>query len=87
MTVEFLMNVTPSETRVALIEGGVLQEMHIERATTESIVGNVYKGKVVRVLSGMQAAFVDLGLDKTAFLHVNDIVVYKDTILTMENKF
>ena len=70
---EILINVTPRETRVAVIENGVLQELHIERTLSRGIVGNVYKGKVVRVLPGMQAAFVDIGLDKNGFLHAADI--------------
>ena len=78
MSIELLMNITPSETRVALVEGGVLQELHIERAVTKSVVSNVYKGKILRVLSGMQAAFVDIGLEKSAFLHINDIAQYED---------
>lgn len=74
MSAELLLNVTPSETRVAMIEGGILQEIHIEREAKRGIVGNIYKGKVSRVLPGMQAAFVDIGLDKAAFLHASDIV-------------
>lgn len=74
MSSELLINVTPSETRVALIENGVLQEVHIERQAKRGIVGNIYVGKVSRVLPGMQAAFVDIGLDKAAFLHASDIV-------------
>ena len=74
MSVELLMNITPTETRVALIEGGVLQELHIERQASKGIAGNIYKGKVTRVLPGMQAAFVDIGLDKAAFLHASDMV-------------
>jgi len=70
---EILINVTPRETRVAVIENGVLQELHIERALSRGIVGNIFKGKVVRVLPGMQAAFVDIGLDKNGFLHAADI--------------
>jgi ribonuclease G len=70
---ELLINVTPSETRVALIENGVLQEVHIEREAKRGLVGNVYLGKVIRVLPGMQAAFVDINLDKAAFLHASDI--------------
>lgn len=73
MSVELLINVTPSETRVALIENGSLQEVHIERQGKRGIVGNVYLGKIIRVLPGMQAAFVDIGLDKAAFLHASDI--------------
>jgi ribonuclease G len=67
-----LINATPEETRVALIENQALAEIHIERARDRGIVGNIYKGKVVRVLPGMQAAFVDIGLTKAGFLHVSD---------------
>lgn len=70
---ELLINVTPSETRVALIENGVLQEVHVEREAKRGLVGNIYLGKVIRVLPGMQAAFVDINLDKAAFLHASDI--------------
>ncbi len=73
MSEEILINVTPQETRVALVENGVLQELHIERARSRGIVGNVYKGKVARTLPGMQAAFVDIGLERAAFLHVADV--------------
>ena len=72
MSEEILINVTPQETRVAVVENGVLQEVHIERTQSRGIVGNIYKGKIVRILPGMQAAFVDIGLDRTAFLHAND---------------
>lgn len=72
MTSEILMNVTPMETRVAEIENGILQEIHIERSAKLGIVGNIYRGKVVRVLPGMQAAFVEIGLGKAAFIHAND---------------
>lgn len=75
MSEEILVNVTPQETRVAIIENGVLQEVHIERIRTRGIVGNIYKGKVVRILPGMQAAFVDIGLERTAFLHVVDVLL------------
>ncbi|VAX11888.1 Ribonuclease G [hydrothermal vent metagenome] len=74
MSEELLINVTPQETRVAYVENGVLQEVHIERALRRGLVGNVYKGKVCRVLPGMQAAFLDVGLARTAFLHVSDIL-------------
>ena len=70
---EILINVTPRETRVAVVENGTLQELHLERTLSRGIVGNIYKGKVVRVLPGMQAAFVDIGLDKNGFLHAGDI--------------
>jgi ribonuclease G len=71
---EILVNVTPQETRVALVENGVLQEVYIERSSSRGIVGNIYKGKVVRILPGMQAAFVEIGLDRTAFLHAADVL-------------
>ncbi|BBN80287.1 ribonuclease G [Pseudoalteromonas sp. A25] len=74
MSSELLINVTPSESRVALIENGVLQEVQVERIGNLGIVGNIYLGKVSRVLPGMQAAFVDIGLEKAAFLHASDIV-------------
>lgn len=73
MTAELLINVTPSETRVAVIENGSLQEVHIEREAKRGIVGNIYLGKIIRVLPGMQAAFVDINLEKAAFLHASDI--------------
>jgi ribonuclease G len=73
MSGELLINVTPSETRVALIENGVLQEVHVERESRRGLVGNIYLGKVIRVLPGMQAAFIDINLEKAAFLHASDI--------------
>lgn len=73
MSEEILINVTPSETRVAVVENGVLQEVHIERAGKRGLVGNIYKGRVCRILPGMQAAFVDIGLERAAFLHASDI--------------
>lgn len=73
MSEEILINVTPSETRVAVVENGVLQEVHIERTSKRGLVGNIYKGKVGRVLPGMQAAFIDIGLERAAFLHASDI--------------
>ncbi len=78
MSVELLINVTPSETRVAAVENGMLQELHVERESTTGIVGNIYLGKVSRVLPGMQAAFVDIGMEKAAFLHASDIIAYDD---------
>ena len=74
MSEEILVNVTPRETRVAVVENGMLQELHIERGWRRGVVGNIYKGKVQRVMPGMQAAFVDIGLERTAFLHANDVV-------------
>src|SRR6187431_3633044 len=73
MSEEIVINVTPQETRVAVIEHGVTQELHIERTSARGLVGNVYMGKVVRVLPGMQSAFVDIAGDRAAFLHVADI--------------
>ena len=73
MTIELLVNVTPQETRVAVLENGMLQEVFIERARRRGLVGNIYKGVVSRVLPGMQAAFVDIGLERAAFLHASDI--------------
>ncbi len=74
MTEEILINVTPVETRVALVENGMLQEAYVERSTRRGIVGNIFKGKVVRVLPGMEAAFVDIGLERAAFIHVSDVM-------------
>ena len=71
---EILINVTPREVRAALLENGVLQEVYIERAARRGLISNIYKGRVSRVLPGMQAAFVDIGLERTAFLHASDIV-------------
>jgi ribonuclease G len=70
---EILINVTPREVRAALLENGILQEVTIERAARRGLISNIYKGKVSRVLPGMQAAFVDVGLERTAFLHASDI--------------
>ena len=74
MTEEILVNVTPRETRVAVVENGMLQELHIERGWRRGVVGNIYKGRVQRIMPGMQAAFVDIGLERAAFLHAGDIV-------------
>lgn len=73
MSEEILINVTPSETRVAVVENGVAQELYIERSSRRGWVGSVYKGQVNRILPGMQAAFVDIGLERAAFLHASDI--------------
>ncbi|BCO31561.1 axial filament protein [Thiohalobacter sp. COW1] len=73
MSEEILINVTPQETRVAMVENGVLQEVFIERERSLGLVGNIYKGVVCRVLPGMQAAFLDIGLERAAFLHASDI--------------
>ncbi|HEX7329643.1 MAG TPA: ribonuclease G [Casimicrobiaceae bacterium] len=73
MTQEILINVTPQETRVAMLEQGAVQELHVERASARGLVGNICLGRVVRVLPGMQSAFVDIGLERAAFLHIADI--------------
>jgi ribonuclease G len=73
MSHEILINVTPQETRVAMLEQGVVQELHIERASARGLVGNIYLGRVARVLPGMQSAFVEIGLERAAFLHIADI--------------
>jgi ribonuclease G len=73
MSEEILINVTPQETRVAILYLGAVQELHIERASQRGLVGNIYLGRVSRVLPGMQSAFVDIGLERAAFLHVADI--------------
>ncbi len=74
MSEEILINVTPRETRVGIVENGMLQEVHVERASRRGYVGNIYKGRVRRVMPGMQAVFVDIGLDRAAFLHASDII-------------
>jgi ribonuclease G len=73
MSHEILINVTPQETRVAMLEQGVVQELHMERASARGLVGNICLGRVARVLPGMQSAFVEIGLERAAFLHIADI--------------
>ncbi|MGZ3255059.1 MAG: Rne/Rng family ribonuclease, partial [Burkholderiaceae bacterium] len=73
MSEDILINITPQETRVALMVQGAVQELHIERTLSRGIAGNIYLGKVVRVLPGMQSAFIEIGLGRAAFLHVADI--------------
>ena len=73
MSDEILVNATPLETRVALVENGILQEVLIERTQRRGLVGNIYRGKVVRVLPGMQAAFIDIGLERASFIHASDL--------------
>jgi ribonuclease G len=81
---EILINVTPQETRVAVAGSGVVQELLIERAATRGLVGNIYCGRVARVLPGMQSAFVEIGLERAAFLHVADIWDNKDSARPIE---
>ncbi len=73
MTTEILINATSYEVRLALVEDGNLSEFHMQRPTEKGLMGNIYKGKLVRVLPGMQAAFVDIGLERTGFLYVDDV--------------
>src|SRR5512136_2896641 len=75
MAAELIINVTFNETRIAFLENGVLVEFFIEKKNDNSMVGNIYKGKVVRIVPGMDAAFVDIGLEKSAFLYVGDIIL------------
>ena len=70
---DILINWAPQETRVAVIENGAVQDLYIERALERGLVGNVYLGKVARVLPGMQSAFIEVGLERAAFLHVADL--------------
>ena len=73
MSEDILINVTPFETRVALVEQGAVQELHVERSIQRGHVGNIYLGRVVRVLPGMQSAFIDIGLERAAFIHIADL--------------
>src|SRR5512137_1268591 len=73
MSHEILINVTPQETRVAMLEQGVVQELHMERSSARGLVGNICLGRVARVLPGMQSAFIEIGLERAAFLHIADI--------------
>lgn len=73
MQQDILINWSPQETRVAVVENGAVQELHVERTLERGLVGNVYLGKVARVLPGMQSAFIDIGLERAAFLHVADV--------------
>ena len=75
---QILINVTFNETRVAVMENGSVAELYIERKSTPRIVGNIYKGKVGKVVPGMQAAFIDIGIDKAGFISVED--VQEDTL-------
>src|SRR4030042_14880 len=75
MASELIINVTFNETRIAFLENGVLVEIFIEQKNGHSMVGSIYKGKVVRIVPGMDAAFIDVGLEKSAFLYVGDIVL------------
>src|SRR5579872_6880236 len=80
MPEEILVNVTPREVRVALLENGVLAEIHIERGLHQGLLGNIYKGKINRLLPGIQAAFVDIGLERSGFLHISDLSEYENIV-------
>ena len=86
MSIEILLNIAPRETRAAMLENAVVQEIHIERTGRRGLVSNLYKGRVSRVLPGMQAAFVEIGLQRTAFLHAADIAgsTLADTVVTAQ---
>jgi ribonuclease G len=73
MPEEILINFSPQETRVAVMHQGAVQELHIERNANRGLVGNIYLGRICRILPGMQSAFIEIGLERTAFLHVADI--------------
>ncbi|MET1254745.1 ribonuclease G [Aliikangiella maris] len=79
MKEEILVNVTPQESRAAVIENGMLQEIYIERSASRGLVGNIYRGKVIRVLPGMQAAFINIGRERSAFLHAAEILPISET--------
>jgi ribonuclease G len=80
MTTEILINARTYEVRVALVEDGNLSEFHLQRPTEKGLIGNIYRGKVVRVLPGMQAAFIDIGLERTGFLYVDDVYISQNEL-------
>jgi ribonuclease G len=82
---DILINWTPQETRVAVVESGAVQELHLERSLERGLVGNVYLGRVARVLPGMQSAFIDIGLERAAFLHVADLHAHNGVARSADN--
>ncbi len=86
MKEEILFNVTPQESRAAVLENGMLQELFIERASSRGLVGNIYRGKVIRVLPGMQAAFINIGRERSAFLHAAEILPISEEEINDDNK-
>jgi ribonuclease G len=82
---DILINWTPQETRVAVVESGAVQELHLERSLERGLVGNVYLGRVARVLPGMQSAFIDIGLERAAFLHVADLHAHNGAARSADN--
>ncbi|MCI5132342.1 MAG: S1 RNA-binding domain-containing protein, partial [Candidatus Electrothrix sp. EH2] len=85
MYTDIVINATPYENRIAVVERGNLLEFHIERPSEKGLVGNIYQGRIVRVLPGMQAAFVDIGLERTGFLYVDDIDISISQLSRPEN--
>ena len=81
MAEEIVISVSPHETRVAVVEQGLLQEIFIERFHTRGTVGNIYKAKVVRVLPGLQSAFVDIGQSRAAFMHITDLIDTHESVM------
>ena len=84
MSTEILVNASTHEARAAVVENGVLQEVFLERASRRGLISNIYKGRVSRVLPGMQAAFIDIGMERTAFLHASDIFDPRHAALGLE---
>src|SRR6202453_5032469 len=84
MGTEILINASTHEARAAVVESGVLQEVFIERPNRRGLISNIYKGRVSRVLPGMQAAFIDIGMERTAFLHASDILDTRHAALGLE---
>src|SRR5690554_4906639 len=81
-----VVNSTSSETRVALVEDGILSELHIERARDRGIMGNIYKGKILRVLPGMQASFVDISHERAGFLHASDVYDFDEDVAVYDEE-
>ena len=92
MATEIMINVAPEETRVAVLDRKILTDLYIDRVKQRDFVGNVYKGKIVKVLPGLQAAFVDIGQDKAAFMHVSELLGepqkldFDDPLVELEDK-
>jgi ribonuclease G len=86
MPSELIINTAPWETRIALLENGSVVEFHVERKAERGYVGNIYKGRVVRVLPGMQAAFVEIGLNRTGFIYISDVYDHISEFEALLNK-
>ena len=86
MSKEMIVSHSPLQTRLAIIENGVVSEVAFERERSRGVVGNIYKGRVNRVLPGMQSAFVDIGLERDAFLYVSDVLEDEDFLTEEEEK-